>query len=95
MRHPCFQKPDSILEKLRRFHHEHQTPMDVLLADLEAAVEQLPYNTCNHEAEIVAELLQQHQRRQRGAKAIGDVLPAVLARLNLRSKEANINRDRS
>ena len=28
MRHPCFQKPDSILEKLRRFHHEHETPMD-------------------------------------------------------------------
>jgi hypothetical protein len=95
MRHPCFQKPDSILEKLRRFHHEHQTPMDVLLAGLEAAVEQLPYNTCNHEAEIVAELLQQHQRRQRGPKAIGDVLPAVLARLNVRSKAANLNRDRS
>ena len=45
MRHPCFQKPDSILEKLRRFHHEHQTPVDLLLADLNAAVGQLPYNT--------------------------------------------------
>jgi len=95
MRHPCFQKPDSILEKLRRFHQEHQTPMDVMLADLEAAVEQLPYNTCNHEAEIVADVLEQYQRRQRGAKPIGEVLPAVLARLNIRSKEANRNRDRS
>ena len=95
MRHPCFQKPDSILEKLRRFHREHQTPMDVLLADLEAAVEQLPCNTCNHEAEIVADVLQQHQRRHRGAEPIGDVLPAVLARLNIRIKEADRNRDRS
>ena len=95
MRHPCFQKPDSILEKLRRFHQAHQTPMDVLLADLEATVEQLPYNTCNHEAAIVADVLEQRQRRQRGAQAIGDVLPAVLARLNIRSKEANRNRDRS
>jgi hypothetical protein len=24
MRHPSFQKPDSILEKLRHFHHEHE-----------------------------------------------------------------------
>ena len=95
MRHPCFQQPDSILEKLRSFHQVHQTPMDVVLADLEAAVEQLPYNTCNHETEIVADMLEQRQRCQRGARAIGDVLPAVLARLNIRSKEANRNRDRS
>jgi transposase len=95
MRHPCFQKPDSILEKLRRFHHEHQTPMDVLLADLEAAVEQLPYKTCNHEAEIVADVLQQQIRRRRGPEPIGDVLPVVLARLNIRAKEVNRNRDRS
>ncbi|HEV7225695.1 MAG TPA: transposase [Pirellulales bacterium] len=95
MRHPCFQKPDSILEKLRRFHHEHQTPTDLLLADLEVAVGQLPYNTCNHEAEIVADVLQQHTHRRRGAGPIGDVLPAVLARLNIRATEANKNGDRS
>lgn len=95
MRHPCFQKPDSILEKLRRFHHEHQTPVDVLLADLEAAVEQLPCKTCRHEAEIVADVLQQQANRRRGPQPIGDLLPAVLARLNLRSNEADQNRDRS
>ena len=94
MRHPCFQKPDSILEKLRRFHQVHQTPMDVLLADLEAAVEQLPYNTCSHEAEIVAEVLEQRARRRR-VEPIGDVLPAVLARLKIRTIEANRNGDRS
>lgn len=94
MRHPCFQKPDSILDKLRKFHQAHQTSMDVLLADLEAAVEQLPYNTCNHEAEVVAEVLEQHTRRRR-VVPIGDVLPAVLARLNIRTKEANKNGDRS
>jgi transposase len=94
MRHPCFQKPDSILDKLRRFHQVHGTSMDVLLADLEAAVEQLPYNTCNHEAEIVADVLEQHACRRRGPRPIGDVLPAVLARLNIRITEAK-NRDRS
>ena len=72
----------------------HGTPIDVLLANLEAAVEQLPYNTCNHEAEIVAEVLEQHTRRRR-VEPISDVLPAVLDRLNIRIKEANRNRDRS
>lgn len=57
MRHSCFQQPDPILEKLRRFHHEHATPIDRVLADLETAVEQLPYNTRSHEAEIVANVL--------------------------------------
>jgi transposase len=95
MRHPCFQKPDSILEKLRCFHLEHQIPIDLLLADLETAVGQLPYKTCNHEAEIVADVLQQHARRRRVPAPIGDVLPAVLARLNIRATEANKNGDRS
>ena len=95
MRHPCFQKPDSILDKLRRFHQEHGTPTDVLLADLEAAVGQLPYNTCNQEAKIVADVLEQHTLRRQGPKPIGDVLPAVLARLNIRIAQANKNRDRS
>ena len=72
----------------------HQTPIDVLLADLETAVGQLPYNTCHHEAEIVADVLQQHAHRRRGASPIGDVLPAILARLNIKTIEANKNRDR-
>jgi hypothetical protein len=95
MRHPCFQKPDSILEKLRRFHHDDQTPIDRILADLETAVGQLPYNTRNHEAVIVAEVLQQHADRRRGPGPIGDVLPAVLARLNVKTIESNNNGDRS
>jgi transposase len=94
MRHPCFQKPDSILDKLRRFHQAHETTMDVLLADLEAAVGQLPYNTCNQEAKIVADVLEQQTRRRQGPKPIGDVLPAVLARLNIRINKANQNGDR-
>ena len=71
--------------KTAAFHQEHQDTIDVLLADLEAAVGQLPYNTRNHEAEIVAEVLQQHANRRRGAGPIGDLLPAVLARLNIES----------
>jgi hypothetical protein len=83
MRHSCVQQPDSILEKLRRFHQGHETPVDRLLADLNAAVGQLPYNTRCHEAKIVAGVLQERAQRRRGVSAIGDLLPAVLARLNV------------
>ena len=94
LRHPCFRKPDSILEKLREFHYQHKTPVDQLLADLETVVEQLPYNTRNHEAEIVAHVLEQQAHRRRGGVAIGDVLPAVLARLEINTIK-NEHRDRS
>jgi transposase len=95
MKHPAFQEPDSILEKLREFHHKHQTPLDLLLADLETAVGQLPYNTRSREAEIVADVLQQQTNRRRGVSAIGELLPAVLARLGITTTTENENRDRS
>ena len=95
MKHPAFQKPDSILEKLREFHHKHQTPIDQILADLETAVGQLPYNTRNHEAKIVADVLQQQTNRRRGVRAIGELLPAVLARLGITTTTENQNGDRS
>jgi hypothetical protein len=71
MRHPCFRQPDSILKKLRRFHQDHETPVDRLLADPNAAVGPLPYNTRSHEAKIVASLLQEHAQRRH----LPDVLP--------------------
>jgi hypothetical protein len=94
MRHPCFRQPDSILEKLRKFHYEHQTSPDRVLVDLEATVEQLPYNTCGREAEVVTRVLEKNTPRKRDAVAVGEILPAVLARLNIRTTEDE-NRDRS
>ena len=83
MRHPCFQQPDSIMEKLRDFYHKHQMPVDLLLADLGTAVGQLPYETRNREAEIVTDVLHQRARRRRGACPIGELLPAILACLGV------------
>jgi hypothetical protein len=95
MKHQALQQPDSIMEKLRKFHQVHQTPMDRVLADLKATVEQLPYHTRNHEAEVVAEVLHQHAARRRGPVAVGDLLPAVLARLEIRRTEETETRGRS
>ena len=94
MRHPCFRQPDSIIEKLREFHHVHETSLDQLLVDLNMAVEQLPYNTCGHEAEVVAKVLSQNTHRRRNCVAVGELLPAVLARLNTRITKEDQNRDR-
>lgn len=94
MKHPCFREPDSILEKLRHFHYLHQTPLDRVFADLETAVEQLPYNTCGHEATVVSQVLQKQTAQHRGGVAIGELMPAVLARLNIKATEEP-NRGRS
>ena len=90
MKHPAFQQPHSILEKLREFHHVHRTPIDQTLADLEAVVEQLPYHTRDHEAEIVSEVLRQNAKRKRGTPSIGALLPAVLARLGVSAVDTEI-----
>jgi hypothetical protein len=87
MRHPAFREPDSILEKLQEFHGLHQTPMDQLLADLQATVKQLSYSTRNYEAKVVAEVLRNNASRKRGGIAIGELLPAVLARLRVNPTE--------
>jgi transposase len=94
MRHPCFQEPDSILEKLRHFHHDHETPLECVMEDLHATVSQLPYNTRCHEAQVVAAVLEQQTKRRRGATAIGELMPAVLARLGINTTVSKENRDR-
>jgi len=95
LKHPAVQQPDSIMEKLREFHRVHQTPMDQVLADLNTTVELLPYHTRGVEAEVVAEVLRQQTARRRGPVAIGALLPAVLARLEINTTEEPITRDRS
>ena len=84
------------MEKLRKFHQVRQTPMDQVLADLKTTVRQLPYNTRSREAEIVAHVLQQNSARRRGPVKVGNLLGAVLARLEISTTEDdNENRDRS
>jgi transposase len=84
-RHPCIQGRSYILQKLMRFHREHGTSMDRTLADLQAAIAQLPRQ--EHAAEaapLVEELEAIQNRRRRGPQLIGEVLPLVLARLGVR-----------
>lgn len=82
--HPCCRDASSIIEKLRAFHYQHTTSPEVALADLENAVGQLPLATCGLEADVVSVVLEKLAARKRGVAKLGELLPLILARLNLR-----------
>ena len=83
-RHPCCQRRDYVLSKLIKFHDEHVTPLVQAQATLAEAVGQLPRNEYAAEAAPLAEELESAcRKRGRGPCLIGELLPAVLARLGV------------
>jgi len=83
-RHPCIQGRHYILDKLNAFHGDHDTPMPQVLADLQAAVSQVPPR--EHAAEATPlheELTKIHEGHRRGPQPLADILPLVLARLGV------------
>jgi len=82
LRHPAIQGRDCVLAKLLRFHVEHQSESEAMLADLRAAGGQVPTGERSAEAAPLAEQLAQlHRRRRRGVRPLAEVLPLVLANL--------------
>jgi hypothetical protein len=72
------------LSKLIKFHGEHVTPLAQAQATLAQAVGQLPGT--EHAAEaapLAAELESACRKRGRGPCLIGELLPAVLAKLGV------------
>jgi transposase len=84
-RHPGVQGRHYILDKLNRFHGDHDTPMDEVLRDLHAAVDQLPRPEHAAEAEPLEKELAKLQKKRRrcGPQLLGEILPIVLARLGV------------
>ena len=81
-RHPCTQKRDYILTKLLHFALDHAIAPEELVRNLDAATAQLPPSDHREEALSLAEELARAQtKRGSGPKAIGEILPAVLAKL--------------
>ena len=88
-RHPCCQRRDYILSKLIKFHGEHVTPMTQAQATLDHAARQLPDGEHAAEAAPLAEELESAcRKRGRGPCLIGELLPAVLARLGVVAVES-------
>jgi hypothetical protein len=88
-RHPCSQKRDYIIHKLIKFSLEHDISSDQLLRNLDAAVARLPRSAHREEAAALAEELDQVQtKRGAGPQRLGEILPAVLAKLGVPTVES-------
>jgi transposase len=81
LRHACCQPGDSILLKLSEFHRLHHTGPTQLLVDLQFVVDQLPKKAYTHEAQSLSQKLHAETSRRRRPMLLGELLPAVLARL--------------
>jgi transposase len=90
-RHPSCQERHLVLEKLIKFHIVHETPMEAVKRDLEAAAEQIPRR--EHAAEAVPlaiALGQASSRRRNGPCRLGEILPVILARLEVPTVESPV-----
>jgi hypothetical protein len=83
-RHPCCRQRHYVLDKLIKFSDEHDIGFDQLMRDLDAAVAQLPRPERHAEAAPLAdELARAQQMRGTGPRRLGEILPAVLAKLGV------------
>jgi len=90
-RHPSCQKRDAILHKLTCFHVDHGTSMAQVMADLQAATENIPKSEHATEAKSLFEAMQPSNRRQQcGPRRLGEILPVVLAKLGVTAVELSL-----
>jgi transposase len=90
--HPCRQERHYILHKVMEFHRLHNTPTSAVLADLDAASQQLPRSAYAAEAQPLHERLEEVLHRK-GPQPLADILPVVLARLGCRSVQSKTSED--
>jgi transposase len=83
-RHPSCQHRHYVLDKLIKFANDHEIDCAQVLRDLESAVSQLPRSEHRSEATpLVDELSRTRSRRGSGPRRLGEVLPAILAKLGV------------
>lgn len=81
-----------VLQKLLDFHRDHQTPMDIVLADLNAATDQLPKQAYAAEAEPLNDIRSKTVRSQKKEpQQLGSLLVHVLMRLGVTTEPPTIN----
>ncbi len=87
-RHPSCQKRDAILRKLSAFHADHQSAMVQVMSDLQAALDHIPRSEHTPEAKSLFEAMQPSSHRAPcGLRRLGEILPAVLAKLGVTAVE--------
>ena len=84
-----------VLAKLQEFHHDHHTPIEQSIRDLQEAFAWLPKPAYAAEAQPIAELA---RKKHRGPQQIGQLLIPLLLRLGISSEdlvESNTSEARS
>ena len=81
--HPCCQPKHYIVGKLLTFHMEHRTPSAAMRRDVEAVIAQLPSKVRVEEAKPLRAQLDDLAQRRRGPQLLAEILPFVLARLEV------------
>lgn len=81
--HPCCQPRHYIIDKLLEFHRLHDTPMALVLSDLNVATAQLPHSAYVAEAQPLYQRLHNLNAPRRGPQPLREILPIVLARLGI------------
>jgi transposase len=81
-RHPCVQKRHYVIKKLIGFYIQHNVDISETKSDLDAAVAQLPRSDYATEAApLEREWAALPRKRGTGPQHLGEILPAVLAKL--------------
>ena len=81
-----------VLGKLMDFHRKHQTPMDVVLADLKTATDQLPKSAYAEEAKPLNDIRSKTVRsRKKEPQQLGSLLVHVLAKLGVTNQPPEVN----
>jgi transposase len=92
--HPGQRRRDYILQKLTAFHQQHDTPMPIVLTQLQHAIQQLPPHAHADEAQsLVAELHRVDAAKGRAVRHIAEILPVVLARLGVSDVQSIVRED--
>ena len=91
-RHPCSQQRDHVIQKLIKFSLEHNIDSGQLLRNLDAAAAQIPRSAYREEAAPLAEeLARVQQQRGAGPHRLGEILPAVLAKLGVGTVNSSVS----
>lgn len=83
LRHAAVVKRESVLQKLLKFHQGQRTTSDQLIANLEAAAEQLTPPAREREGELLCAALAERAGR-RGPCLLADLLPIILRKYRVR-----------
>ena len=92
--HPGQRHRDYILQKLIAFHQHHETPLLIVLDQLQKAIGQLPHSAHVEEARSLAtELRRADAAKGKAVRHIGEILPAVLAKLGVTDLQSFLRED--